>query len=111
MGFSLSEWLQRRRFDADFRAVQHAATQHKVVVNPYHAVAGKDCCDAAQALRGQRFLSAEAPKVPLKGCTAGRCTCTYAHFDDRRSGIDRRRVAAHPREERRRSRGRRVDDL
>jgi hypothetical protein len=113
MGFDLPEWFQRRKFQSDLDRVRHAATRQHVVVNPYHAVGvkpGKDCCGAAQALRGKRFLSSEAPRVPLRECTAHTCGCTYQHFDDRRSGIDRRRATAHPAGERRRSRGRRVDD-
>ena len=113
MGFSLSEWFQRRKFEADLGRAQQAATQQHVVVNPYHAVGikpGKDCCGAAQAIRGKRFLSREAPSTPLRDCTAATCTCTYQHFDDRRSGVDRRQVAGHPRNERRLSRGRRVED-
>ena len=113
MGFRVAEWFQRRRLDADLERAQHAATRQHVVVNPFHAVAIKPtngCCGAAQALKGKRFLSAEAPKVPLRECTAPTCTCTYQHYDDRRSGVDRRQVAGHPRDERRRSRGRRVED-
>lgn len=113
MGFSLSGWFQRRKIDSDLERMRHVATQHTVVVNPFHAVAikpGEGCCGAALALRGKRFLSREAPAVPLPDCGAARCTCTYLHFDDRRSGGDRRRAAAQPAQERRRSRGRRADD-
>lgn len=113
MAFNLSEWFKRRRLEADLERVQHAATRQHVVVNPYHAVGikpGKDCCGAAQAIRGKRFLSREAPRTPLRDCTRATCTCTYLHFDDRRSGVDRRRAAGQPANERRRSHGRRVED-
>jgi len=54
----------------------------------YHAVAimpGHRCCAAAQDLRGQRFLSREAPPLPLKECDRADCSCRYEHFDDRRA--------------------------
>lgn len=113
MAFNLSEWLEGRRLDKALREAQ-ALAGHRVVVNPHHAVAirpGKDCCGEARALAGRRFLSGEAPDLPLRECTAKRCTCVYQHFDDRRSGIERRKASTFPRYDRRRSRGRRVDDL
>lgn len=112
MGFNLSEWLEGRRYDKALRQAQTAAA-HRVVVNPHHAVAirpGKECCGEARALAGRRFLSGEAPGIPLRECTAKQCTCVYQHFDDRRSGTERRNAQTFPRNERRRSRGRRVDD-
>jgi hypothetical protein len=87
---------------------------------PWHAVgvvAGPSACEVARAFRGTRFLSHEAPHVPLPGCPdRGGCRCVYRHFADRRSGPRRafekglpasRIVAA----ERRTKRGRRATDL
>lgn len=56
---------------------------------PYHAVAIKvpsegTVCEAARALSGKRFLSDEAPKLPLQECDAEQCECTYTHYADRR---------------------------
>ena len=42
-------------------------------------------CKAARALEGQRFLAHQAPALPLPGCTAARCTCSFAKFSDRRA--------------------------
>jgi hypothetical protein len=64
-----------------------AASTHYHITNPYHAVSivpGAVCCAAARDLRTQRFLSKEAPPLPLKACTASGCRCSYRHFDDRR---------------------------
>jgi hypothetical protein len=47
-------------------------------------------CDAARKLGDQRFLSAEAPPLPLPGCDRGRCECRYVHHEDRRVGEERR---------------------
>jgi hypothetical protein len=60
----------------------------------YHAVSiqpGNPCCQRARALQGQRFLSRDAPPLPLKNCSRETCTCHYQHYDDRRSGPRRAR--------------------
>jgi hypothetical protein len=70
------------------------APVRKTSQTTYHAVGitpGPRCCAAARTLEGRRFLSREAPTLPLKGCTSGNCTCRYEHFDDRRKGPRRAR--------------------
>ena len=65
----------------------NAIRTHYHITNPYHAVAivpGASCCGAARDLRTQRFLSKEAPPLPLAACTVSACRCSYKHFDDRR---------------------------
>lgn len=87
--------------------------------NPFHAVGispGACACKAALAMMGERFLSAEAPTLPLAACdSAQKCTCRHQHFEDRRH-LQRRgddhwesgRQWIGP--ERRQSRGRRATD-
>ncbi len=87
--------------------------------NPYHAVAISSpagACEHALSLRGRRFLAAEAPLLPLPGCSAAVCSCIYQHFEDRRQ---QRRRDLYPDKvymteaeqiERRRSNGRRSAD-
>lgn len=53
----------------------------------YHCVVitySNDACEAVRRLEGQRFLSAEAPRLPLQGCGAESCPCRYVHYNDRR---------------------------
>jgi hypothetical protein len=60
----------------------------------YHAVTiavGARCCAAAEGLQDKRFLSREAPKLPLANCDRLNCECRYAHHDDRRRGPRRAR--------------------
>jgi hypothetical protein len=86
--------------------------------SPYHAVSiipGVDACEAAQRFTRHRFLSRNAPKLPLPACDAQRCTCRFKHHKDRRGGPRRRgevgMMQAHwngP--ERRRTGGRRSTD-
>jgi hypothetical protein len=52
----------------------------------------KECCTAAEQVAGQRFLSSEAPPLPLESCTSQECHCVYMHHSDRRGGGDRRLV-------------------
>jgi hypothetical protein len=75
-------------------------------------------CEAAQACRGKRFLSKQAPRLPLAECTApGSCPCAYKHHNDRRgnprrksevTGLKRTNTSTT---ERRATRGRRETDL
>ncbi len=44
----------------------------------------------ANALRDQRFLSEEAPRLPISGCDASSCECLLMPSDDRRGSQDRR---------------------
>ena len=85
----------------------------------WHAVevqSSRTCCPAAQALKGKRFLSAEAPMLPLSDCTRpGACACAYKKYPDRRT--ETRREAdtailrpAVPSPDRRKKRGRRKTD-
>ncbi len=58
-----------------------------------HAVSievGRRPCEAARELHDKRFLSAEAPPLPLKDCDAEACECRYEHHADRRKEEDRR---------------------
>ncbi|MCB1960446.1 MAG: hypothetical protein KDE68_07985 [Rhodocyclaceae bacterium] len=102
------------------RAASAGETQPTAAANPYHCVAvtpGDNACPTAQTLKGSRFLSSEAPPLPLPSCSAGRCGCTFTHFEDRRRG-DRRNpyspqthaFLVHGGDERRGRRGRRHAD-
>jgi hypothetical protein len=56
---------------------------------PWHAVSivpGPQPCAAAAGLVRKRFLSREAPSLPLKACDQKHCSCRYDHHDDRRKG-------------------------
>ncbi len=71
-----------------------ASPKEKVPENKYHGIAvmcEDDACAAAKALGKKRFLSHEAPPIPLPNCDSANCHCRYEHFEDRRSGDDERR--------------------
>jgi len=77
-------------------------------------VAPATACAAVLACKGKRFLSAEAPRLPLPECDARRCDCKYRHFADRRDGARRADESGAPdarvTKNRREKRGRRADD-
>jgi hypothetical protein len=79
---------------------------------------GSMSCEAARALKGKRFLSAEAPRIPLAECaSAANCRCVYRKFADRRADPrrtedrDGMRRAGTSGAERRVGRGRRRTDV
>ena len=85
----------------------------------FHGVAVRprddSCCAAVTSLDGQRFLSEEAPLLPLAECSdPTKCRCVYEHFDERRDNLRRESdvglpVRAYP-DEKRLGHGRRITD-
>jgi hypothetical protein len=66
---------------------EQAPVAAKKPIKPWHAVSiapGPRACAAARELLDRRFLSREAPPLPLKDCDNAQCTCRYEHYDDRR---------------------------
>ena len=56
-------------------------------VSRYHCVelvTPYDACEAALSQHGKRYLSAEAPMLPLEKCDQQNCKCRFKHHDDRR---------------------------
>ncbi len=92
------------------------------ISNPWHAVSvqcGSQACLAAKQTTGVRYLSAQAPRLPLADCASpAACRCVYRHHDDRRAGARRalesgsslRSASRYPGEERRARGGRRRTD-
>ncbi len=89
--------------------------------SPFHAVeirCTKNACQAAKDTCGERYLSAEAPLLPLDQCDQpDRCQCRYQHHKDRRVDSRRGTEAGLPtqsdpeRVERRHAKGRRAEDI
>ena len=60
-----------------------------MVTHPYRAVSvmpGPEACTAAHSFTGQRFLSRQAPRLPLPSCDFSTCNCRFKHHKDRRAG-------------------------
>ncbi|MGL4938753.1 hypothetical protein [Shewanella sp.] len=86
---------QARRHLAKHRgASHHSAKSRSGPIHQYHSVSivnqGR-ACEQAATLKEKRFLSREAPTIPLAHCNAAHCQCRYQHHQDRRqAGSDRR---------------------
>jgi hypothetical protein len=56
----------------------------------WHAVTvvlRESSCAAAALCRNTKFLSREAPRLPLPTCPhPEKCPCTFRHYEDRRAG-------------------------
>lgn len=62
------------------------------ISNPWHAVSivsSQPVCRKARGLYRARFLSKDAPPLPLAGCDARICGCHYRHHEDRRRALRR----------------------
>jgi hypothetical protein len=66
---------------SDAAPVRAASHWHAVAIKPKG-----QSCEAVQACRAARFLSDDAPRLPLAECnTSDTCTCVYKHHADRRA--------------------------
>jgi hypothetical protein len=76
-------WKKRNKPDSPKPAMQtarHSGQWHAVSVTTE-----RYCCEAARGVAGRRFLAAEAPRLPLLGCSAPEsCPCKFKHHADRR---------------------------
>ena len=67
------------------------ATSSKDAWKAVAILPGESACAAARELRSKRFLSRNAPRLPLPDCTKqDHCECKYRHLPDRRG--DYRRI-------------------
>jgi hypothetical protein len=129
---SVFSWLRRKSRKISVSKMERAGIKagngtRISVTNPWHAVGislGKPCCRASMVQKNVRYLSTEAPPLPLQSCTQPKtCGCKYKHYGDRRRGprrttdrelyknaLSRHIVAAWSTRERRVSGGRRATD-
>lgn len=85
----------RLRSSAKRRAYSPKTTKGQDAPHPYHCVSIRsraDACEVAKQLADKRFLSSEAPLLPLANCTAASCRCRYAHYEDRRESDEDQRA-------------------
>ena len=72
-------------------AIRYDSNQACALVQQF-AIKATLSTQAPPFLETQRFLSSEAPLLPLAGCTEKACQCRYVHYADRR---ERDRRHAH----------------
>lgn len=88
----LVESVQEKFGGTDRPAMPKAATSARSAgtMSRWHSVSIQSGeggrCEAARALAGQRFLSTEAPPLPLADCSKpDDCRCRYSKHGDRRT--------------------------
>ncbi len=101
------------------KAVKRSRPHLKSVTQLFHGIEVIPCdaaCDAARKVAGHRYLSDEAPRLPMEACNNPQgCQCVYRHFRDRRTDVRRESdvglpVRDVPQELRLRAGGRRITD-
>jgi hypothetical protein len=85
-GQSRSKHRNRKKKGHSESLIKHAQNDEFHCVETHHHA---QCCEAVKALHGKRFLSAEAPQLPIQGCDQAHCHCDYIHHEDRRVEIRR----------------------
>lgn len=86
--------------------------------NLFHGVEivpGDNACPAVADLANERYLSEDAPRLPLDACAhPHECACRYQHYADRRTELRRESDEGLPPrdfpDEKRRRVGRRITD-
>ena len=96
----LSPWLILRVRNRPAKKLPRVSTKTADVSQPvvtvkdqYGAVSLWPCleaCGAAWKMQGERFLSSEAPELPLASCDQKNCECRFREHSDRRVDDDRR---------------------
>jgi hypothetical protein len=80
-------YIQQRRAAA-LRKLQGKLAQRESNNAPsFRAVTilpARPSCKLVKHYMGKRYLTAEAPHLPLAGCHVQPCRCRYAHHEDRR---------------------------
>jgi hypothetical protein len=99
--------------------VKVRTARHHFISNPWHAVSvvpSEGACAKARSLSRMRFLSNDAPPLPLQSCDVRACRCHYRHHEDRRrlrrrasDGLSMGGGRHWPGQERRQGSDRRVD--
>lgn len=82
-------WLRRSAATPVVRERSQAGRPHGARFHCVEVSAGLPSCTAVRGLGNVRFLSGEAPTIPVPGCDAQQCNCRYVHHGDRRAD-DRR---------------------
>lgn len=104
----ISRLLRKKQVDVGIDSTRYSAVE-------IESKLGKDCA-AVQALHRKRFLSTQAPQIPVAGCNNKGCECRYVYHTERRDeprrdedfGLARYQPVENDR--RHRSIGRRKDD-
>lgn len=86
----------RHKLDANVRLPRaNESKLQPLKTHKFHSVSIVNsgfCCEQTTAIAGKRFLSKDAPEIPMADCTVTNCQCRYQHHEDRRQLGNERRV-------------------
>lgn len=79
--------LKRTGVDTPARSPSKPGGLDKLESNPmfWGVEIGQAGCEASQALLGQQYTFAEAPELPLQGCSSAMCTCQFKGLREHRT--------------------------
>jgi len=86
-------WFYLKRAKARSSSSRKTASSTSNREEKFRAVSiqtGPRACTAAKYLKDKKFLSAQAPELPLSRCDISDCKCKYVYHKDRRDEDDRR---------------------
>ena len=86
-------WYTSERSIAKLKKALDNDANSPIFESPFKCVvikAGAHPCKNARDYQTKPILANDAPKLPLQGCNAITCQCSFERHDDRRTGADRR---------------------
>lgn len=93
-GPTLHRHVTEYRHQRALRKLQRKLMSRANDPRTFHAVTivpARSSCKLVGRHRNTRYLTAEAPRLPLSGCRVAECRCRYMHHEDRRTE-DRRNL-------------------
>jgi len=87
-------WRSKEKRQRSHATPARVVTRHPGKFNCVEVQYQADACKAVQRFADMRFLSGQAPEIPVPGCDAATCSCRYVHHKDRRHK-DRRNPRAY----------------
>jgi hypothetical protein len=86
-------WFASKRSIAKLQKALEEDSNNALFESPFKCVMIKLCthpCKNARDFQTKPILAKDAPTLPLQGCNAITCKCSFEHHEDRRMGTDRR---------------------
>lgn len=86
-------WYASERSIAKLKKALEDDANNPLFESPFKCVMIKLCthpCKNARDYQTKPILAKDAPTLPLPGCNAITCKCSFERHDDRRMGTDRR---------------------
>jgi hypothetical protein len=86
-------WYASERSNAKLKKALENDANIALFESPFKSVTIRLCvhpCKNARELQTKPLLAKDAPALPLLGCNAITCKCSFERHEDRRTGEDRR---------------------